>query len=370
MNKERIIIYGGAFDPFHLGHLHLGQEAKKSVKASKVLYIPDKNPPWKDAKVSYKERLHLLELGLKGQKDLIPLDLEDEEERNYTYLTLRKLIKIYPLEQYELYFLIGEDQAEALDKWKNLEEITKEVTFLIYPRGSQREIKSIPYKGKFLYLPEEKLIDVSSTSVREGQNFHVPYEVYEEMVRNDLYFMKKAHAFYKETRYQHALRVALLSYQIADDNGLDPYEALMAGYYHDITKKGESPLLHEKVKKEYSYLFPEGEMPDWAYHQFSAPYLLKEEFGVQDELVLNAIKVHTTGSGKMSWLAKILYAADKIEPGRGYDSEFMIRAMKEDYNKGFILVLDENRKYLEKNGKSMVLDQWTKDCYSTYLGGI
>ena len=93
----------------------------------------------------------------------------------------------------------------------------------------------------------------------------------------------------------------------------------------------------------------------------------RDKFGVADPEILDAIKYHTTGRKKMGWLEKLVFVSDKIEPTRPYDSSSLIKAMYEDFEKGFITVLKANREFLISKDK-MVDNRFTADCFKYYLG--
>ena len=113
--------------------------------------------------------------------------------------------------------------------------------------------------------------------------------------------------------------------------------------------------------------FPEYiSMPEFSYHQFVGAYIAQEEFGIEDVFILDAIKYHATGRALMTNLEKIIYAADKIEPTRGYDSSALIEAMKKDYEKGFIEVLKHNKEYLLGQEKD-IHNPLTDECMDYYL---
>ena len=95
--------------------------------------------------------------------------------------------------------------------------------------------------------------------------------------------------------------------------------------------------------------------------------LAKRDFEVVDEDVLNAIKFHTTGRKDMGWLEKLVYAADKIEPTRQFDSSDLIRAMEKDLNQGFLTVLKANYEYLAKKNKD-IDNRLSDECFREYLG--
>ena len=88
---------------------------------------------------------------------------------------------------------------------------------------------------------------------------------------------------------------------------------------------------------------------------------------IQDEEIIEAIICHATGKKDMNSFDKIIYASDKIEPSRGYDSTKLIDACMKSYEKGFLKVLKENKIYLESKGYETD-NKLTKECYKEYLG--
>ena len=106
--------------------------------------------------------------------------------------------------------------------------------------------------------------------------------------------------------------------------------------------------------------------PAWTYHQFVGRKIAEIAFGIEDEDILAAIEFHASGNKGMGKYAKVVYACDKIDPFRGYDSLYMIKAMEEDLDEGFAFVLKENRDYLQKKGYK-VDNPFTEDCFRFYL---
>ena len=116
-----------------------------------------------------------------------------------------------------------------------------------------------------------------------------------------------------------------------------------------------------------AHYYPEYiDMPEFSYHQFVGAYIAKEEFGINDSYILNAIKYHATGRKHMTNLEKIIFASDKIEPTRPYDSSKLIEAMKNNYETGFIEVLKHNRDFLLDQGKN-ISNPLTDECLEYYL---
>ena len=165
-------------------------------------------------------------------------------------------------------------------------------------------------------------------------------------------------------RLAHSKSVAKLSYEIAKANHLEkPLRYFLAGLLHDIGKDIPLEKQFELTKKN----FPEyADMPKFSYHQFAGSVLAKEIFEIKDEDILESIKFHSTGSQNMCLMAKIVYAADKIEPTRGFDSTDLINAMMENAEKGFITVLQANKDFLDSKGK-MTDNPLTSICFKQYL---
>ena len=170
-----------------------------------------------------------------------------------------------------------------------------------------------------------------------------------------------------EKRVKHSLSVGSLSFDIAKSNHLsNPKKYFVAGALHDIAKglsKEEEIWLMNKYYKYYK------NMPRYCFHQFLGEYLVKEVLKLDNKSILNAIKCHCTGKKNMNTIDKIVYAADKIDPLRGYDSSYMVEAMKNDYKSGFLLVLEENYKFLEKKNKSdeSSINRLSNQCFHFYL---
>ena len=94
--------------------------------------------------------------------------------------------------------------------------------------------------------------------------------------------------------------------------------------------------------------------------------MAKAKLGVNDPEILDAIKFHCTGKANMSPLGMVVYACDKIEPTRDFDSTWLINACLEDWKKGFLTTLEDNRKYL-LGAKKDITNRLTDECFAMYL---
>ena len=163
-------------------------------------------------------------------------------------------------------------------------------------------------------------------------------------------------------RYRHSLSVAALCRKIALIHGLDGRKAYIAGMLHDCGKRKVDGMLRPLIEE---YMPEYLDFPEWAYHQFAGAFLAKETFKIEDEDILEAIRFHATGKKESGTYAKLVYACDKIDPLRGYDSKYMIDAMEKDIDEGFAFVLQENKDYLSKNGYK-VDNPLTRECFIYY----
>ncbi len=189
---KRIALYGGSFDPVHLGHLLVAQAAIEEWQLDKIFFIPAAQSPFKpDVQISAASlRLRMLRLALAGE---IRAEVDDQETRrggiSYSIDTIRDYQKRFP--EAEIFYLIGADNVEALPKWHEPNELAKAVRFFAIPRpGSLTITFPNPFRGEYLRgFP----LGVSSSQIRErvknGLSIKhlVPAAVAEVIFNNRLY---------------------------------------------------------------------------------------------------------------------------------------------------------------------------------------
>jgi nicotinate-nucleotide adenylyltransferase len=128
-------IYGGSFDPVHLGHLLVAQAAVEELGLNKIFFVPVAQSPFKaDAKPAPDAvRLQLLRLALAGKSNC---EIDDQEIKrggtSYTIDTLRDYAKRFS--GAELFYLIGADNAAKLGEWRNAAELAELAEFVVVPR--------------------------------------------------------------------------------------------------------------------------------------------------------------------------------------------------------------------------------------------
>lgn len=176
MGKRRIGIFGGSFDPVHLGHLLIAEQFAQDMKLDVVKFIPAKVSPFKLSytPTSDKHRLEMLRLAV-GSNERFEVDsLElDRGGVSYTIDTVASLRSVEPDAEY--YMLIGADSLKDFKKWKSPEELLRSVSLVVARRGGEAPPEWSELSG--LAIPEvlsgiqERVLDlpameISSTDIR------------------------------------------------------------------------------------------------------------------------------------------------------------------------------------------------------------
>ncbi len=161
-------IFGGLFDPPHIGHLVISQWVLEEFNLNHIVFVPAFNPPHKHKYSPYHHRYKMTEISIKGSKKFSISQIEKFiKGRSYTYKVLKafkRILKLY--KNARLYLIIGADQWNEINKWKNPEMIFNEARVIVLSRPGY-EIKKIkPYYDRIL-KSTAPLIDISSTVVRE-----------------------------------------------------------------------------------------------------------------------------------------------------------------------------------------------------------
>ena len=159
-------LFGGSFDPIHLGHLLVAQAAREELPLSRLFFVPAAQSPFKPGVTlaPANERLRLLRLALAGQTDC---EVDDQEIRrggvSYTIDTVRDYARRFS--GAELFYLIGADHVAQLPKWRDAAELARLVEFVVIPRPGQA-VAGLPppFRGRALSgFP----LGVSSSQIRE-----------------------------------------------------------------------------------------------------------------------------------------------------------------------------------------------------------
>jgi nicotinate-nucleotide adenylyltransferase len=167
---KRIGVFGGCFDPPHIGHMIHGQMAFSFFELDSVIFIPAAAPPHKDAFASYEARARMTELSIEGNRDFSVSTVEKENNLSYTVETLSALKSNHP--GCRFFLIIGSDEYEIFDTWRDPEKVMEMAELIVLPRRN-----GIAYdKKNRVYFPDFPLIEVSSsmvrTRLREGKNIN------------------------------------------------------------------------------------------------------------------------------------------------------------------------------------------------------
>lgn len=369
----KIGVYGGAFNPPHLGHITAARAVFELLKLDKLLVIPTGHPPHKTLPAGSPtpdQRLELCRLAAEqtGLGDRIEVsDLELRREGNsYTSDTLARLKEQYPED--ELWLLVGTDMFLTLQAWHEPGRILSLAGVAAFGRTEEDTEELFSVQRDYLYrtYPQARIftlsipgvVNVSSTELREqlaggeGGGLLAP-AVYGYILREKLYGtaadLKKlpldrlrpvALSCLNHRRIPHVLGTEQEAIHLAERWGADVDKARRAALLHDCTKKLN---LEEQLAVAERFRVPLDEMERREIkllHAKTGAGIAEAVFGT-DEEITNAIRWHTTGRGGMTLLEKVIYLADYIEPSRAFPGvEALRRTCYEDLDAGLLLGLE------------------------------
>ncbi len=368
----RLLIYGGSFNPPHLGHVDALRTAAEHIRPDRILVIPAGIPPHKvlaEGSPAAEERLRLCELAFGDVPGAEVTDLELRREgKSYTVDTLRELRQTFP--EAELFFLVGTDMLLYMEKWHQFREIFDLCTLAALPRneGELDELRAAveyllqTYDEEVMLIPKAPLPMDSTTlradlPCRKGRE-RLTEAVYAEIIRLRLYgaqpeldwLREQSEPYLKPTRVPHVRGCEKEAERLAARWGEREDLAAEAGILHDITKKlsGEEQL---RMCEKYGIMADifEREMPALL-HARTGACLARELFGVGDA-VYDAIAWHNTGRPGMSALEKILWLADFIEPTRAFPGVDRVRELAyRDLDGALMMALEMTLEHVRRSG--------------------
>lgn len=169
-----------------------------------------------------------------------------------------------------------------------------------------------------------------------------------------------------EKRYTHILGVADTAKKLAKLNGISEEAAEIAGLAHDVAKNLSKARMRELMIENNIVLSGVEEKNANLWHSIIAPIEAKDKLKIEDEEILDAIRWHTTGKENMSILAKIIYIADMIEPGRSFEGVEDIRKVTfEDLDMGVYYGLTRSIEFLLF--KNLLIDENTMKARNYFL---
>ncbi len=377
----KIAVYGGSFNPPHLGHAEAARTAVRELRPDRFLIVPDSIPPHKalaEGSPTAQERLELCRLAFAGIPGAEISDMELRREgKSYTYDTVRQLLERYP--DAELDLVIGTDMLESFEEWYQFRYLLEHCTLAALSReeddheqiAAKTEALRKEYGARILLLPHEPL-EASSEKVRERLPLRAGEDllddaVYSEIIRRRYYGAKPELTWLRgkvldhldEHRVAHVAGCENEAVRLAVHWGEDPELAAEAGILHDITKRcsfEEQLNLCEK----YAIINDNSELKSpRLLHAKTGAALARDLFGV-DDTVYEAIRWHTTGKPDMSQFEKILYLADYIEPTRDFDGIDALRELAfEDLDRAMALGLKMTIDEVRRAGREVYVDTLT-----------
>ena len=350
---RRIGIYGGSFNPPHMGHVQAANQAYRALKLDKLLLIPDSIAPHKafpEGSPTPKQRFEMIRLAAEGCRGLEISDLELKRPGvSYTVQTVEQLSEEYPGDQ--LVLIMGSDMFLSFETWREYEKLLKTAELAVLCRGDRGEKEKLrPQKEKLeaqggrITLVDNQILPISSTQLRRLIAFgcadaFMPSKVADYIKKQNLYNIHAdwknlpmdrleavAESLMKHKRFVHAKGVRDTAVALAEKWGADPVDAGRAGMLHDITKALDGPLqltlcgAYGNMLDDFSMENPK------TLHAYTGAIVARDIFG-ENQAVVSAIRCHTTGKPNMNLLETILYVADYMEPGRDFPGVEKLRAL-------------------------------------------
>jgi len=189
----RIGIFGGTFDPPHIGHLIIAEQACQQLHLNRVLFVPAYLPPHKKhgTSATAQHRYFMVKRAIEHSPRFEVTSLELRRRGvSYTIDTLKQLQRMYTNARF--YLVVGGDNFSGFRTWKSVREILKLATIVVYKRKTPLGSRKKKYASDVVYL-DGATLDVSSTIIRNrvhnGQSirFLVPHAVEKYIYRHGLY---------------------------------------------------------------------------------------------------------------------------------------------------------------------------------------
>lgn len=176
---DKIVLYGGTFDPIHTAHIEVALCAGEKLNASKIIIVPARRSPHKNKQpvAADTDRVAMIQLAIKNIKNMEISNIElNRAEPSYTIDTIRQLRKKFG-KNCEFDWLLGADMLLDLPKWYKINDLLQECTICLMNRGGYDKPDFDNLKSKLNDKDIEKLkknmietpfIEISSTEIRES----------------------------------------------------------------------------------------------------------------------------------------------------------------------------------------------------------
>lgn len=391
----KIGIYGGTFNPPHLGHMEAARSAIAALGLDKLILIPAAIPPHKKLPEATPEAGHRVEMTkLMADSMLMPKVVEvssmelEREGKSFTADTLSLIREQYPED--ELWLLMGTDMFLTLQYWREPERICQLAGICAFGRteqdgedvfAPQREFLQEKFGARITTIVLPGLVEISSTELREqlergeGEKYLAP-AVYGYILMNRLYgtyadlehleipeLRACSYSMVQQKRVRHIRGTEEEAMRLAKHWGANVLLAQRAGILHDCTKYLELKE-HKEICQKYGVELDELEqVAVKLLHSKTGACIAKYVFGESDE-VYDAIFWHTTGKADMTLLEKILYMADYIEPNRDFEGVEELRAMAyADLDKAMLMGIEATIEDMMERGNPIHKNTQQAQCW-------
>lgn len=362
----KTIVFGGSFDPVHVEHKNILKAAVRELCADKVIVVPTKNPPHKSAsKTPFSDRAEMARIAFsKVSANVIVDDIENRNDGvNYSSDNLPVLEKKYG----KFVYVIGGDSLLALESWHEPEFIVRNFEIAVFDREGYQSAKdkaaelNEKWNGKIRIL-EYVGKEVDSHTIRDrlmlkadvsGLDENVGRYIKSRNLYSEFFLcVDKAATYLDAKRLVHSKNTALVALSLNRNfcPKIDEDKVLLAGLLHDVGKMYDKTELPKNIKN----VIPSDSIGTPVQHQFVSAEIVKNDFHISDEDVLNAIRFHTTGRENMSQFEKLIYVSDLISYERNFQGvESLRKAVYNDFEKGFITCLTYSRDYVVETGRAV-----------------
>lgn len=362
----KTIVFGGSFDPVHVEHTNILKAAVRELCADKVIVVPTKNPPHKSAsKTPFSDRAEMARIAFsKVSANVIVDDIENRNDGvNYSSDNLPVLEKKYG----KFVYVIGGDSLLALESWHEPEFIVRNFEIAVFDREGYQSAKdkaaelNEKWNGKIKIL-EYVGKEVDSHTIRDrlmlkadvsGLDENVGRYIKSRNLYSEFFLcVDKATTYLDAKRLAHSKNTALVALSLNRNfcPKIDEDKVLLAGLLHDVGKMYDKTELPKNIKNA----IPSDSIGTPVQHQFVSAEIVKNDFHISDEDVLNAIRFHTTGRENMSQFEKLIYVSDLISYERNFQGvESLRKAVYNDFEKGFITCLTYSRDYVVETGRAV-----------------
>ncbi len=377
---ERIGIYGGAYNPPHIGHMEGAKSALKALNLSKLFIIPTCESPHKmlpPNSATDAQRLEMLNLAFSDCPGICVSDMElNRGGTSYTVDTVSKLKEEYP--DSELVLIMGTDMFLSFLSWRQPDVIMRKVSIGVLYRGEKNEESEIFQKkeelerlGATVYLVKNPVIMISSSDMRRMLSFdcgssYLPQCVYSYITAHNLYgsntiykkltqkqLEKEVIKLLNPNRVKHVLGCRDTAVELAAKNGENVENAARAALLHDITKALAEPFQREICRRFHVCQEEVSLENEKTIHALTGSVVAKEIFG-ENDAIASAIRTHTTGAADMTVLQKIIYVADYMEPNRDFPGVASLRELAyRDLHQAFWQGLEMTIRMLEQQGRTI-----------------